>query len=199
MLPEAEEYRKKLVEKIAESDDTLLEKYLEGGGLSDDEIIKGIERRLSNKKVHSCYMWFCSQEYRNSSTSRYAVLLCLPSPAEMAHLSPIKGKNPKDGKEVERKPLKTEPFSAYVFKTIADPYAGRLSVFRVYSGSLKADSNVLNTSTGAKERIGQVFYLMGKKQIPAHTMGPGEIGVVAKLKETFTGDTLSEDAPSDCF
>ena len=102
----------------------------------------------------------------------------------MVRISPIKGKNPKDGKEVERKPLQTEPLSAYVFKTIADPFAGRLSLFRVYSGSLKADSNLLNTTTGAKERIGQVFYLMGKKQIAAQTIGPGEIGVVAKLKET---------------
>jgi elongation factor G len=121
-------------------------------------------------------------------------LLCLPSPVEMARLSPIKGKNTKDKKEVERKPSKTDPMSAYVFKTIADPYAGKLSVFRVYSGVLRADSNVLNTSTGAKERIGQVFYLLGKKQIPAHTLGPGEIGAVAKLKETYTGDTLSEDS-----
>jgi elongation factor G len=112
----------------------------------------------------------------------------------MARISPVKGKHPKDGKEVERKPLQTEPLSAYVFKTIADPFAGRLSIFRVFSGSLKADSNILNTSTGAKERIGQVFYLLGKKQIPAHTIGAGEIGVVAKLKETFTGDTLSDES-----
>jgi elongation factor G len=109
-------------------------------------------------------------------------------------ISPIKGKNPKDGKEIERKPVKTDPLSAYVFKTIADPFAGRLSIFRVYSGIFRADSSVLNATTGTKERIGQVFHLMGKKQIAAQTIGPGDIGVVAKLKETYTGDTLSEEA-----
>jgi elongation factor G len=193
IMPEAEEYRKKLVEKIAESDDTLLEKYLEGSGLSDEEIIKGVrEGSLTRRFIPVT----CGSAIRNIAIPQLldTILLCLPSPVEMARLSPIKGKNTKDKKEVERKPSKTEPMSAYVFKTIADPYAGKLSVFRVYSGALRADSNVLNTSTGAKERIGQVFHLMGKKQIPAHTLGPGEIGAVAKLKETYTGDTLSDDA-----
>jgi len=193
MISEAEVYRKKLVEKIAESDDTLLERYLEGGGLSEDEITKGLREGSLTKRFIPVT---CGSASKNIAIPQLldTLFLCLPSPVEMAHLSPIKGKNTKDGKVVERNPSKTAPFSAYVFKTIADPYAGRLSVFRVYSGILKADSNTLNTSTGAKERIGQIFYLMGKKQIPAHTIGPGEIGAVAKLKETYTGDTLSDDA-----
>jgi elongation factor G len=193
LLPEVEEYRKKLVEKIAESDDTLLEKYLEGGGLSDEEIIKGVrEGSLTKRFMPVTY----GSAVRNIAIPQLldTAILCLPSPVEMAQISPIRGKNPKDGKEVERKPLQKEPFSAYVFKTIADPFAGRLSIFRVYSGTLKADSNILNASKGAKERIGQVFYLMGKKQIPAQAIGSGEIGVVAKLKETFTGDTLSDES-----
>lgn len=198
MLPEVEEYRKKLIEKIAESDDALLEKYLEGGALTDEEIIKGIKEGALTKRFLPVT---CGSALKNIAIPQLldAAVLCLPSPAEMARISPVKGKNPKDGKEVERKPSQTDPLSAYVFKTIADPFAGRLSIFRVYSGSLKADSNVLNTTTGAKERIGQVFYLMGKKQISAQTIGPGEIGVVAKLKETFTGDTLSEDAHQIIF
>jgi elongation factor G len=193
MIPEAEEYRKNLIEKIAESDDALLEKYLEGGTLTDEEIIKGIKEGALTKRFIPVT---CGSALRNTGVSQLldSVILCLPSPSEMARISPVKGKNPKDGKEVERKPLQTEPLSAYVFKTIADPFAGRLSIFRVFSGSLKADSNILNTSTGAKERIGQVFYLLGKKQIPAQTIGAGEIGVVAKLKETFTGDTLSDES-----
>ena len=193
MMPEAEEYRKKLIEKIAESDDALLERYLEGGALSDEEIVKGVKEGALTKKFLPVT---CGSALRNIAIAQLLdmVLLCLPSPAGMAGIRPIKGKNPKDGKEVERKPLQTEPLSAYVFKTIADPFAGRLSIFRVYSGSLKADSNVLNATTGAKERIGQVFYLLGKKQISAQTIGTGEIGVVAKLKETYTGDTLSEEA-----
>ncbi|MBS1112598.1 MAG: fusA1, partial [Nitrospirae bacterium] len=193
MIPEAEEYRKKLIEKIAESDDALLEKYLEGGTLTDEEIIKGIKEGALTKRFIPVT---CGSALRTTGVSQLLdnVILCLPSPSEMARISPVKGKNPKDGKEVERKPLHTEPLSAYVFKTIADPFAGRLSIFRVFSGSLKADSNILNTSTGAKERIGQVFYLQGKKQIPAQTIGTGEIGVVAKLKETLTGDTLSDES-----
>jgi elongation factor G len=192
-LSEVEEYRKRLVEKIAESDDTLLEKYLEGGGLSDEEIIKGIREGSLTKRFIPVT---CGSAIRNIAIPQLldALLLCLPSPAEMVRISPIRGKNPKDGKEVERKPLPTEPFSAYVFKTIADPYAGRLSIFRVYSGVLKADSTVLNATTGAKERIGQVFYLSGKKQVAAQIVGPGEIGVVAKLKDTYTGDTLSDES-----
>ena len=193
MIPEAEEYRKKLIEKIAESDDALLEKYLEGGTLTDEEIIKGIKEGALTKRFIPVT---CGSALRTTGVAQLLdnVILCLPSPSEMARISPIKGKNPKDGKEIERKPLHTEPLSAYVFKTIADPFAGRLSIFRVFSGSLKADSNILNTSTGAKERIGQVFYLQGKKQIPAQTIGTGEIGVVAKLKETLTGDTLSDES-----
>jgi elongation factor G len=193
LLPEVEEYRKKLVEKIAESDDALLEKYLDGGDLTEDEMIKGIREGSLTKKFIPV---MCGSATRDIAITQLldAMLLCLPSPAEMARISPIKGKNPKDGKESTRMPSKTDPLSAYVFKTIADPYAGKLSVFRVYSGTLKADSNILNTTRGAKERIGQVFYLMGKKQIPAQSIGPGEIGVVAKLKETCTGDTLSDEA-----
>lgn len=193
MMPEVEEYRKKLIEKIAESDDAMLEKYLEGGTLTDEEIIKGIKEGALTKRFIPVT---CGSALRNIAVPQLldAVVLCLPSPAEMSRISPIKGKHPKDGRDLERKPLQTEPLSAYVFKTIADPFAGRLSIFRVYSGSLRADSNVLNTTTGAKERIGQVFYLMGKKQISAQTIGPGEIGVVAKLKETVTGDTLSDDS-----
>jgi len=192
VLPEVEEYKKKLIEKIAESDDALLEKYLEGGDLSDDEIIKGVKEGSLTKRFIPVT---CGSALRNIAVPQLldTAILCLPSPAEMARIAPIRGKNPKNGTEVERKPSENDPLAAYVFKTIADPFAGRLSIFRVFSGSLKADSTILNTVTGAKERIGQVFYLMGKKQIPAQTIGPGEIGVVAKLKETYTGDTLSEE------
>ncbi|RJQ41086.1 MAG: elongation factor G [Nitrospiraceae bacterium] len=193
MLPEAQEYRKKLVEKIAESEDALLEKYLEGGELTQEEIIRGIkEGSLSRRFIPVA----CGSATKNMGIPQLmdAIILCLPSPHDLVRIFPIKGKNPKDSKDVQRKPEEKEPFSAYVFKTIADPYAGKLSVFRVYSGALKADSTVLNATTGAKERIGQIFYLLGKKQIPASSLGPGEIGVVSKLKETNTGDTLSDEA-----
>jgi elongation factor G len=188
----ADEYRKKLVEKVAESDDALLEKYLEGGELTGDEIMKGIrEGSLTRRFIPVS----CGAAALNAGTAQLmdAMLLCLPSPSEMNRISPISGRNPKENKTVQRKPVDTEPLTAYVFKTIADPYAGKLSIFRVYAGVLKADSTVLNANTGTKERIGQVFHLMGKKHIPAQSIGPGEIAAVVKLKDTNVGDTLCEE------
>jgi elongation factor G len=190
---EAEKYRKKLVEKIAESDDALLEKYLEGGELTESEIYTGIkEGSLTRKYIPVT----CGSSTKNIGTYNLldTILLCLPSPTEMTIISPIRGRDPKDGKELLRKPIETEPASAYVFKTIADQYAGKLSLFRVYSGTFKADSTIYNASLDTKERIGQLFYLLGKKQVPTQSLCAGEIGVVAKLKSTNTGDTLSDEA-----
>jgi elongation factor G len=193
LLGEAEDYRKKLVEKIAESDDSLLERYLEGGELTPEEIVKGVKGGSLTRRFIPVTCGSATKIVGISSLLD-AIILCLPSPSEMARISPVRGKNAKDGKDTERKVDEKEPFSAYVFKTIADPYAGKLSIFRVYSGTLKADSSALNSTSGTKERIGQVFYLLGKKQVPAQMVGPGEIGVVAKLKDTNTGDTLSDEA-----
>lgn len=190
---EAEGFRKKMIEKIAEADDSLLERYLEGGELTIEEILKGLkEGSLTRRFIPVC----SGSATKNIGINNLIedIILCLPSPIEMARISPIRGKNTTDGKEVERRPDEKDPLSAYVFKTIADPYAGKLSIFRVYSGLLKADSTVFNSSRGIKERVGQVFYLLGKKQVPAQIIGPGEIGVVAKLKETTTGDTLSDES-----
>ncbi|NOX20396.1 MAG: elongation factor G [Nitrospirae bacterium] len=191
--PNIEEYRKKLVEKIAEADDELIEKYLEGEELTEEEIIKGIKEGSLTRRFLPV---LCGSATSNIGIDLLldAVVLCLPSPEEMARIRPISGKNPKDGSDVLRNPSESDPFSAYVFKTIADPFAGKLTVMRVYSGALKADSTVYNSSTDTKERIGQVFYMMGKKQLPAQSLGPGEIGVVAKLKNTNTGDTLCDES-----
>lgn len=188
-----DEYRKKLVEKVAESDDALLEKYLEGGDLSDEEITGGV-RKGALERAFVPVLLGSGQKNIGVQPLLDAVAALLPSPLEMAEISPIKGTSPKDGSEAERKPLEGEPLAAYVFKTVADPFAGKLTMFRVYSGTLKADSNVLNAATGAKERIGQIFHMLGKKQTPAQELGPGEMGVVTKLKDTHTGDTLSDEA-----
>jgi elongation factor G len=189
----AENYRKALIEKIAESDDALLERYLEGGELTHEEIVKGIRDGALNR---SFVPVLCGSASKNIGIQPLldAIVLCMGSPVDIAAVNPLKGKNPKDGAEIERKPDPGEPFSAFVFKTVADPFAGKLSLFRVYSGTLSADSNVLNTVSETKERIGQVFHLQGKKQIPAQSLGPGELGVVAKLKGTGTGDTLADAA-----
>ena len=101
-------------------------------------------------------MRFCNDEHR-SDTADGSHAYVFPTPEEMSRISPIRGTNPKDGKEVDRKPVTTDPLTAYVFKTVADPFAGKLSIFRVYSGVLKADSTVLNATSGAKERVGQII------------------------------------------
>ena len=188
----AEDYRKKLVEKIAEADDSLLEKYLEGGEITAEEVMKGIkEASLTRRFIPVA----CGSATMNIGVTELMdlMLMCLPTPEEMSRISPIRGTNPKDGKEVDRKPVTTDPLTAYVFKTVADPFAGKLSIFRVYSGVLKADSTVLNATSGAKERIGQVFYLVGKKHVPVASVNAGEIAAVVKLKETNVGDTLCEE------
>ncbi len=192
MKDDIETYRKKLVEKIAEADDSLLEKYLEGGELTTEEIMKGVREGSITRKFIPVT---CGSAAQNKGITQLmdAITLCLPSPVEMSRISAIRGMNPKDNKEEERKPVQTDPLTAYVFKTIADPYAGKLSYFRVYAGVLKADSTVLNAVTGTKERIGQVFSMLGKKNIPAQSAGPGEIGAVVKLKDTNVGDTLCEE------
>jgi elongation factor G len=188
----AEDYRKKLVEKVAEADDALLEKYLEGGELTNEEVQKGIKEAALTKRFIPVA---CGSASRNIGVRQLmdVMLMCLPTPEEMSRISPIRGTNPKDKKEIERKAVATDPLTAYVFKTVADPFAGKLSIFRVYSGVLKADSTVLNATSDAKERIGQVFYLMGKKHVPTPSVGPGEIAAVVKLKETNVGDSLCEE------
>jgi elongation factor G len=188
---EAEEYRKRLIEKIAESDDALLEKYLEGADLTIEEIKRGVREGSITRRFIPVV---CGSATRNMGIQHLLdiMLLCLPSPAEKASITPIKGKNPKNGEEVVRKPDQSEPLSARVFKTIADPFAGKLTLFRVYSGVLKADSTVYNSTHDSKEKIGHIFYLTGKKQVPVNQAGPGEIAAVAKLKDAQTGDTLSD-------
>ncbi len=191
--PSIQEYRKKLVEKIAEVDDALIEKYLEGEDLTEEELLKGIKEGSLTRRFLPVV---CGVATANAGVELLmdAIGLCLPSPEEMARIRPLVGTNPKDQSEVRREPKPDEPFSGYVFKTISDPFAGKLTVIRVYSGTLKADSNVYNASTGTKERVGQVSYLLGKKQVPTQAATVGEIVVVAKLKNTNTGDTLCDES-----
>jgi elongation factor G len=122
------------------------------------------------------------------------VLTCLPSPAEHARSVQIKGTDPRTGKEAVRKPTAEEPLAAIVFKTIIDPFAGKLSLMRVLSGALKADSTVYNSTRQVKEKIGSLFYIQGKKQVSTQVLAAGQIGAAAKLKDTLTGDTLCAEA-----
>ncbi|MCL4425389.1 MAG: elongation factor G [Firmicutes bacterium] len=186
----AQELRASLMEAAAENDDDLLTKYLEGEELTEEEIRLGLRKGVLAGKVVPI---LAAAGTRNIGLQPLltAVTALLPSPAD---LGAVKGVNPKNNSEVTRKPEVKEPFSALVFKTMADPFVGRLNLFRVYSGTLKSDSHVYNSSKGRSERIGQLFLPRGKQQEAVEGVSVGDIAAVAKLQETGTGDTLCDES-----
>ncbi|KPK01591.1 MAG: elongation factor G [Nitrospira bacterium SG8_35_4] len=188
---DAENFRKKLIEKVAELDDALLEKYLEGTDPTDEEINSGIKEGAMSRMFIPV---LCGSATKNIGVQQLLDMIpfCLPSPAEKAAMTPLKGTNPKTGEETVRNPERSDPLAFRVFKTIADPFAGKLTLFRVYSGVLKSDSSIYNVTRDSKEKMGNMFYLLGKQQVPVKEVGPGEIAAVAKLKEVQTGDSLSD-------
>ncbi len=185
----AKSAREKLVEVIAESDDALLEKYLDGQALSSEELFQGLRKGVLNRSI---FPVLCGSGMRNIGIQPLldAVTHFLPSPVDRG---PIKGKHPVSKAEETRKPEATEPFAAFVFKTVADPYAGKLTIFRVWSGTLNADSTLYNANKETKERFGQILELEGKNQKTMESAGPGDIAAVAKLKETTTRETLCDE------
>ena len=189
MKADADAYRKKLVEQIAETDDILLEKYLDKGDLSSEDLFSGLKHGTLGGGLLPIV---CGSPVKNMGIHQLmdAVIMCLPSPLERTGIVAIKGTDPKTNEEITRKPTPDEPLSALVFKTVIDPFAGKLSLVRVYSGTLKADTTVYNSTKQIKEKIGSLFYIQGKKQVSVQALPAGQIGAVAKLKETLTGDTL---------
>ncbi len=189
MKDEVATYRKKLVEQIAETEDSLLEKYLDKGDLPEEDIIAGLKHGTVGGGLLPV---LCGSTVKNMGISPLLdmILLCLPSPAERARIVQIKGTNPKTGNEIVRKPVTDDGLAALVFKTINDPFAGKLSLVRVFSGTLKADATIYNASRQVKEKVGSLFIVQGKKQVPTQILASGQIGAIAKLKETLTGDTL---------
>ncbi len=185
----AERQRAALVEAVAEADDQLLEKYLESGELTEAELRDGLARGIREQKL---FPVLCGAPARNIAVSPLLDLIveAFPSPAERP--AP-EGTNPKGNGNIKREAKDEAPLSALVFKTVADPYAGKVTMFRLYSGTLTSDSTVLNPTKGVKERIGQLFLLRGKQQTPAESLGAGDLGAVVKLKETGTGDTLCDE------
>ena len=189
MAGEVEQRRIEVLETLVEMDDELMEKYLEGETVDPQELLQCLKKGTAECKFAPVV---CGSASKNMGIQPLMDLIntALSSPAEV----PTKeGTDPKTGEEVSREPKEDAPFSAYVFKTIADPYAGRLSLFRVYSGSISADSTVYNSTKKTKERVGQIFRLQGKKQEPVGFAGPGDIVAVAKLKETTTGDSFCDE------
>ncbi len=189
MQDEVEAEREALIENVAEADDALIEKYLEGETLSDDEIQAALKKGTLERAFVPV---LCGAATKNIGIDLLMdfIVACLPSPLET---KPRAGKNPADDSQVERKPSADEPFSAFVFKTVADPYAGRLSIFRVVSGTLGGDGTFYNSTKEVRERYNQLLTITGKEQKPISGAGPGSIVAVAKLKETVTGDTLCDE------
>ncbi|MGI6093452.1 MAG: elongation factor G [Veillonellaceae bacterium] len=185
LLERALESRQILIEAVAETDDDLLVKYLDGEELSDDELKKGLLKGIADAKI---FPVLCGSALKNIGIQQLldSVLAYIPSPDSKVAM----GMHPVSKETVERKI--TDPFSAIVFKTTADPFVGRLSYLRVLSGSMKPDSMLYNASKEKIERIGSIFTLRGKTQDPLTCAHAGDIVVVAKLQETTTGDTLAD-------
>ncbi|PLX84616.1 MAG: elongation factor G [Desulfuromonas sp.] len=192
---EAERLRFMLVEAAAEADDELMEKYLETEELSNEEILRGL-REGTLTRVFTPVL--CGSGTANIGVRQLLdyIVACLPSPLDKGVQY---GTSPKTGEEEQRSPDPAEPFSAMVFKTISDPYTGKLSLFRIYSGTLKSDSSFYNPNKETTERIGQIFVMEGKKQKPVPEAAAGDIVAVAKLKVTATGDTLCDEAKPILF
>ncbi len=191
----AQDLREKLIEAVAEADDTLLEKYLEGEPLSDEEVSKGLRQGVIEGKIIPV---LCCAATKNFGTQPLLDLIknYLPSPLDREEIT---GHVPGSDEEVVRKLSPDEPLSAFVFKTLADPYVGRINYFRVYSGKMEADSQVYNSTKDLSERFGQVFSMRGKNQLTMEEVVTGDIACVAKLQETATGDTLCDNSAPIVF
>jgi elongation factor G len=183
---EVKKYRDILIEDIAETDDELMNKYLEGIELSPEELNAGLRKGVVSGHLLPVACGSALNHIGITSLLN-TIVQFFPSPVDRGV---VIGRKPGNGEEETRPPEESAPFSALVFKTIADPYAGRLTLFRVYSGALSSDSSVFNASRKTTERIGNLFYLEGKNQKPVEELIPGDIVAIAKLKETSTGDTL---------
>jgi elongation factor G len=186
----ARTWRERLAEAAAETDDDLLAKYLEEGSIGEKETLAALRKAMFEGALVPV---LASAATKGIGVGPLLDLIVeeFPSPADRG---PVEGIDPRTKSATRRAPDPTAPLSALVFKTISDPHVGKLSVFRVYSGTLRADSQVFNATRGSRERVGHVGWLQGKTQKPTEALGPGEIGVVAKLRDTLTGDTLCDEA-----
>ena len=190
---EAEEWREKMLEKIAEYDDALMEKFFDDPStITEEEILRGL--RAATLKMDIVPM-LCGSSFKNKGVQKLLDYVCafLPSPLDTPN---IIGTNPNTGAEEDRKPEEDEKTSALAFKIATDPYVGRLTFFRVYSGKVEAGSYIFNTRSGKKERVSRLFQMHSNKQNPVEVISAGDIGAGVGFKDIRTGDTLcDEDAP----
>jgi elongation factor G len=190
----AEEYREKLMDEVAENSDELMERYLDGEEIDHAEIVGVLKQGVTAGRI---FPVTCGVATRNLGTNRLleALVEDLPSPAMRGAVPALDG----DGAPVEVAPDESGPLVAYVFKTLADPYAGRINLLRVCRGTLRSDSQVVNATRHEKERIGQLGRPLGSELTPVPELGAGEIGAIAKLKQTQAGDVLCESQAEIAF
>ena len=185
----ARQYREKLIELVAESSDELMEKFFDEGTLSDEEVILGLKAQVLNRQI---YPVFYASGTRNVGVSSLLDSLVDFAPDSL-QVGTVKGTD-QTGGEIERKVSDNEPFSAYVFKTISDPFTGRISLFKLYSGTMSSDTQPYNVKRETTERVGHVLLMQGKDHVQVPHIHAGDIAAVAKFKDTHTGDTLTEGA-----
>jgi elongation factor G len=189
LVDKAKEYREKMLEAVAEFDDQVMEKYLNGQSLTEEEIRRVVRAGAITLKVTPV---LCGSAFKNKGVQQLldGVVEFLPSPVD---IPAVKGIDPNTGKEVERKPSDTEPFSALAFKIMSDPFAGQLTYFRVYSGTLKTGTPVLNVTKGTKDRIGRLLKMHANKREEIDAAHAGDIVAAVGLKGATTGDTLADE------
>ena len=188
-LDQAQEYREKLVEAVAETDEELMMKYLEGEEITNEELKAGIRKATINVEF---FPVLCGSAFKNKGVQLMldAVIDYLPSPLD---IPAIKGINPDTDAEETRPASDEEPFAALAFKIMTDPFVGRLTFFRVYSGVLQSGSYVLNTSKGKRERIGRILQMHANTRKEIETVYSGDIAAAVGLKDTTTGDSLTDE------
>jgi len=186
LADQATEYREKLMDEVAENSDELMERYLEGEEISHEELIAALKKGVTEGHL---FPVTCGIATKNLGTSRLleAVIDDLPSPEMRGAVTATDG----EGEDIEVEPDPSADLVAYVFKTTADPYTGRINLLRVHAGVLGSDSHVVNITRSEKERIGQIAAPRGKEHETVDELGPGDIGAVAKLRETRAGDVLA--------
>jgi len=184
----AQEYRDKMIEKLADCDESVMEKYIAGEEVTPDEIRSALRRGTIEMKLTPV---LCGSSFKNKGVQLLldAISAYLPSPLD---LPPVKGIDPKTGGEIERRPDDDLPFSALAFKIMTDPFVGQLTFFRVYSGVLNSGSYVYNSSKDTTERIGRILKMHANKREEIKTVYAGDIAAAVGLKSTTTGDTLCD-------
>lgn len=194
MQDQVETEKEALIENIAEADDALLERYLEGEEISDAEYQAALKKGIATRTFAPVLCGAATSSIGMDLLSSF-IVNCMPSPVDRGAWKALNASE----EEVEVAPDADAPFAGFVFKTIADPYAGRLSLFRVVSGSLGSDGNIYNVTKSSKERFNQLLTIFGKEQKPAEGACPGSIVAVAKLKDTTTGDSICDDTNKVSF